>query len=51
MEIEESRPTKCYWKLCDSLGRSQFSKTCKLLILKGKISRGLSANFMKKLSK
>ena len=49
MEIKENRPNNCYCKPCGSLHRSQFSITCSLLILKGRISRELSVNIMKKM--
>ena len=49
MEIKESRPKNYYWRPRGSLYRNQFSITCKLLIIKGRNSWGLSTDIMNKM--
>ena len=51
MEIKESRPKNYYWRPCGSLHRNQFSITCKPLIIKDRISWGLSIDIMNKMYK
>ena len=51
MEIKESKPRNYYSRPCGSLHRSQFSITCKLLIIKGRTSWGLSIDIMNKMYK